>query len=503
MTVVRDRRNEPLDDKYVQDKIRYRDLYIDRVRKALHDKIANDTLDNLGKGVLKVPIPKETTHQPMFHHAETGDFHKVFPGMVNFDVGDRIKTGGGGGSGGRGNEAGDGEGEDDFIWVNEEDLKSILFEGRSLPDMTKLKAAHINITERRHAGYTNKGPSHRMDMPRTNKKRRTDEIVLSKVSERRILNNLAEQFNLLAQNAEGAETLSLLEKTKEEKTEIAKRVLNFALRGNPHGYEIPEDAVSALHMAVSALKRDFGGRLQAPEQGRIEILDRQLVEHFKMSGKAGDYRDRHLTYEYDDDFPKPSAKAVMFCLMDVSGSMGQEEKNTAKVFFWLLKEFLKEAYEHVELVFIAHTTEAKEVDEKEFFYGQETGGTIVSTCLQKTKEIMAERYPPSDWNIYSAQASDGDNDSRDNAAVEKLMEDLLPHLQSHYYVEVVNEWRKNYRGTSLSDLGQVYEALAEKHEGKVHVAGGILAPKDSLEAFKHFFPVGGKAPAGVYTPAGP
>lgn len=502
MTVVKDRRKEPLDDKYIQDKIRYRDLYIDRIRKALQDKIANDTLENLGKGVLKVPIPKESTHEPMFHHAEDGSFHKVFPGNVKFDVGDRIKKGGGGGKG-RGNEPGDGEGEDDFIWVNEEDLKNILFEGRSLPDMTKLKAAHVNLTERRHAGYTNKGPSHRMDMKRTNKKRRDDELVLGKVSERRIINNLTEQFNILAAKKPGMAAIDLSDKVGEERNEAAQSVLNVVLDGNPRGYEIPEEAVYALHMAVSMLKRDCGGLLQPDELEQMDTLDHHLNEQFKLHSKTGDYREKHLTYEYDDDFPKPSAKAVMFCLMDVSGSMDQEAKNNAKVFFWLLKEFLKEAYDQVEIVFIAHTTEAKEVDEKTFFYGQESGGTTVSTCLQKTKEVMAERYPPSEWNIYSAQASDGDNDSRDNENVRRLMEELLPDLQSHYYVEVINQWNKNsYRG-GISDLGRVYETLSQRHEGKVHVAGGILAPKDSLEAFKHFFPVGGKAPAGVFTPSGP
>lgn len=502
MTVVKDRRKEPLDDKYVQDKLRYRDLHIDRIRKALRDKIANDTLENLGKGVLKVPIPKDTTHEPMFHHAEDGSFHKVFPGNVRFDVGDRIKKSGGGGKG-RGNEPGDGEGEDDFIWVNEEDLKSILFEGRSLPDMTKLKAAHVDLVERRHAGYTNKGPAHRMDMKRTNKKRRSEEIVLNKVSERRIINNLTEQFNILAMQKTGMIALDLSDKTSEEKSEITHGLLDVLLDGNPHGYEIPEEAVYALHMAVETLKRDCGGLLQPDAIDRMDTLEQQLNEQFKIHSAIGDYREKHLTYEYDDDFPKPSAKAVMFLKMDVSGSMDQEAKNNAKIFFWFLKEFLNEVYNQVDLVFIAHTTEAQEVDQQTFFYGQESGGTRVSSCHALTKEIIEARYPPSEWNIYTAQASDGDNSSQDNPVVDKLMEELLPHLQSHYYIEVINQWSKSsYRG-GISDLGKVYEKLAARHEGKVHVAGGIMEPKDSLEAFKHFFPVGGKAPAGVFTPAGP
>ena len=509
MTVVNDRRNEPFDDKYVQDKIRFRDMHMERVRKALHDKIADDSLENLGKGGIRVPVPKATTHEPMFHHENADHFHKVFPGNVRledgsigplgFDVGDRIKKGGGG-SGGGGNEAGEGEGEDDFIWVSEDEIKTILFEGRQLPDMTKLKAAHVNITERRHSGYTNKGPAHRMDMPRTDKKRKADEMILTKVSERRILQNLSEQFNILARQMPGAEPLDFSGKDKFEKLSAAKGILSFVLGDKAEECEIPEDAVAALSLAVAGLKSKLQGAVSAEEQERITILEDRLVDQFKIRGKAADFHDRHLTFEFDDEFPRPSAKAVMFCQMDVSGSMGQEEKNTAKVFFWLLKEFLKEAYDQVDIVFISHTTEAKEVDEKTFFYGKETGGTLVSSCLKLTKEVIAQRYPPGEWNIYSAQASDGDNVSEDNAVVQKYMEELLPDLQSHYYVEIVNEWRKRYNNGTLSDLGKVFEKLERSHEGKVHVAGGLMAPKDSLEAFKHFFPMGGRAPLGVYSP---
>lgn len=494
MTVIHDRRQEPPDDKYVQDKIRYRDLYMDRIRKALHEKIANDSLDNLGKGGLNVPIPKETTHQPVFHHAEDGGFHKVFPGNIKFDVGDRFRKSGGG----------KGKVEDDFIWLNEEEVLDILFEGRSLPDMTKRKAAHVKLMERERSGYTNKGSSHRMDMVRTDKKRRDDKMVLTKTSERRIIANLTEQFNILSRPVAGAEHLDLSEKTKEEKDDIAQRVLNFVLKGNPQGHALPEGAIMALDMAVATLKRDMISLAPPEDRERIETLESHLREQFKIRERAGNFHERHMTYEYDDDVPKPSAKAVMFWEMDVSGSMDQETKNTAKVFFWLLRKFMEESYAQVEIVRISHTTEAKEVDEKTFFYGQETGGTIVSSCLQKAKEIIAERYPPEEWNIYSAQASDGDNDSRDNEMVARLMEELLPSLQAHYYVEVPNEWsRVQGKISPLSKLGRVFEKLIGKYPGKVYVASNIRAPKDSLEAFKHFFPVGATAPAGVMTPGGP
>lgn len=515
MTVVRDRRDEPADDKYGTDKLRFRDLYIKQIRKAMHEKIASDSLDNLGKGGFKVPIPAGTTREPIFHHTQSGVLRTVFPGNVRFeignprvfagnlkfDVGDRIKKPQGGGGGG-GPEAGDdGEGTDDFLWINEEEFKNILFEGRSLPDMTKLKGEHIKEMEHVHSGYTNKGPAHRMDMPRTDKKRREDEIVLSKVTERRILLNLCEQFNILARQTGGVEpvaSITIEGKTKEERKDVAVKALHYALGDQVEGIQIPESAVAALTMAVNDLKKKVNGVLaDPPDADRLSILEARLDEHFKAHSKAGDFREEHLTYEYDEDRPRPGAKAVMFFKMDVSASMTQEEKNNAKVFFWLLSQFLKEAYDRVEFVFITHTSVAKEVDEQTFFYGNENGNTLVSTCHKMMLDIIKERYDPSEWNIYSAQASDGDNAGHDNDVVVKYMRELMPMIQSHYYIEVPNKYRP---GTGLSDLGLVYEKLAAESGGKIRVASDIRAPADALEAFKYFFPVGTRAPTATYNP---
>ncbi len=107
--------------------------------------------------------------------------------------------------------------------------------------------------------------------------------------------------------------------------------------------------------------------------------------------------------------PVPTAKAVMFCLMDVSGSMDEARKDLSKRFFILLYLFLTRHYEKIDIVFIRHHTQAQEVDEENFFRARETGGTVVSSALVLMDEIIKERYSPSDWNIYAAQASDGDN----------------------------------------------------------------------------------------------
>jgi uncharacterized sporulation protein YeaH/YhbH (DUF444 family) len=130
----------------------------------------------------------------------------------------------------------------------------------------------------------------------------------------------------------------------------------------------------------------------------------------------------------------------MFCLMDVSGSMSESMKDLAKRFFLLLHLFLSRKYEHVEIVFVRHTSQAKEVDEETFFRSTETGGTVVSSALEEMRRIVAERYPLEDWNIYAAQASDGDNYSGDSETCTRLLRDeLLPLCQYFAYVEVVDE----------------------------------------------------------------
>jgi uncharacterized sporulation protein YeaH/YhbH (DUF444 family) len=127
----------------------------------------------------------------------------------------------------------------------------------------------------------------------------------------------------------------------------------------------------------------------------------------------------------------------MFCLMDVSGSMSEHMKDLAKRFYALLYLFLKRRYKHVEVVFIRHTHEAAEVDEHTFFYSRETGGTVVSTALEEMASIVEERFKPSDWNIYAAQASDGDNAPSDNAKTAALLTStILPACQYYAYLEV-------------------------------------------------------------------
>jgi uncharacterized sporulation protein YeaH/YhbH (DUF444 family) len=144
-----------------------------------------------------------------------------------------------------------------------------------------------------------------------------------------------------------------------------------------------------------------------------------------------------IRYRRFETMPKPVAQAVMFCLMDVSGSMSEHMKDLAKRFYMLLYVFLTRRYRHVEIVFIRHTDRAEEVDEDTFFHGPASGGTLVSSALQAMHEIVRSRFRPADWNIYAAQASDGDNSSSDSEAVSRLLtEMILPVSQYFAYLEV-------------------------------------------------------------------
>ena len=170
----------------------------------------------------------------------------------------------------------------------------------------------------------------------------------------------------------------------------------------------------------------------------------------------------------------------MFCIMDVSGSMGQWEKEMSKRFFMLLYLFLVRNYKRVDIIFIRHHTVAKEVDEEEFFYSRETGGTIVSSALQLMSDIIKERYSPEQWNIYGCQCSDGDNWYNDSKIAQELLtNDLLPQCQYFAYVEI------DERGGKNSDLWPYYEEVAAKFP---HLAMTVIkAIEDIFPVFRGLF----------------
>jgi uncharacterized sporulation protein YeaH/YhbH (DUF444 family) len=175
--------------------------------------------------------------------------------------------------------------------------------------------------------------------------------------------------------------------------------------------------------------------------------------------------------------PVPTSKAVMFCLMDVSGSMDEERKGLAKQFFILLYLFLTRHYEKIDIVFIRHHTQAQEVDEDTFFHATESGGTVVSSALELMQKILEERYPAAEWNIYGAQASDGDNFSNDSGRCRDLLSDvLLPLCRYFAYVQVAD---------TEQDLWEEYAQLAEAHAN--FAIRKVTTPENIYPIFRDLF----------------
>ena len=173
----------------------------------------------------------------------------------------------------------------------------------------------------------------------------------------------------------------------------------------------------------------------------------------------------------------------MIATVDVSGSMNEHMKDLAKRFYSLLYLFLNRRYEHVDVVFIRHTHEASEVDEQTFFYSRETGGTVVSSALVLMDEIARARYPTSEWNIYGAQASDGDNWHHDSGRCRELLaEKILPLCRYFAYVQVADEEQ---------NLWEEYSALAA--ENKVFAIRKVTEANQIYPVFRDLFKKEGAA----------
>ena len=369
------------------------------VRRAVDKAVAERSIADASKGGA-VSIPTDGIGEPQFHlSSESGEREYVRPGNKDFVAGDRIdKPKGGAGGSGR-DGAESGSDQDPFSFaLTEAEFLDILFEDLELPDLVKASLKDVSAKEFRRAGYTNDGATPNLAVLRT------------------------------------------------MRVSMSRR---FALR-RPTKAE-----VDRLEAELAAL--------QAPaDEVRIGDLRRD-IELLKRRQRSVPFIDP-IDVRYNRFTPTnvPRAKAVMFCLMDVSASMGEREKDLAKRFFILLHLFLKRKYERVDIVFIRHSHEAAEVDEQEFFYGRDSGGTVVSSALKAMIAAREARYPAADWNVYCAQASDGDNsggDSRDCVAL--LAEAILPLTQYYAHIEIAAEGAINSDESRHTDLWRAYASLKE------------------------------------------
>jgi uncharacterized sporulation protein YeaH/YhbH (DUF444 family) len=369
------------------------------VRRAVDKAVAERSIVDASKGGA-VSIPTDGIGEPQFHLSnESGEREYVRPGNKDFVAGDRIDKPKGG-AGGSGREGAEsGSDQDPFSFaLTEAEFLDILFEDLELPDLVKASLKDVSAKEFRRAGYTNDGATPNLAVLRT------------------------------------------------MRVSMSRR---FALR-RPTKAE-----VDRLEAELAAL--------QAPaDEVRIGDLRRD-IELLKRRQRSVPFIDP-IDVRYNRFTPTnvPRAKAVMFCLMDVSASMGEREKDLAKRFFILLHLFLKRKYERVDIVFIRHSHEAAEVDEQEFFYGRDSGGTVVSSALKAMIAAREARYPAADWNIYCAQASDGDNsggDSRDCVAL--LAEEILPLTQYYAHIEIAAEGATNSDESRHTDLWRAYAGLTK------------------------------------------
>ncbi|HYG89350.1 MAG TPA: YeaH/YhbH family protein [Azospirillum sp.] len=361
----------------------------EQVVKAVRDASSKRSIQDVESGD-KISISTGGVREPSLHRANSGGLRDyVVPGNKEYVEGDTIPRPEQGG--GRGSEGSpDGDGEDDFRFVlSREEFLDIFLEDLELPDLVKQKVKQSESFSLTRAGFTPSGSPANLNLVRT------------------MRNSLSRRI--------------ALKRPKPAEMEELERLLK-----------------------------------EAEERGDSEEMRelREALEHKHLRSKRIPFIDPiDVRYNRFESVPKPIAQAVMFCLMDVSGSMTEHMKDLAKRFFMLLYLFLKRRYRSVDIVFIRHTHEAKEVDEETFFYSTETGGTVVSTALEEMQRVVQERYPENEWNIYAAQASDGDNMSSDNARSAALLRDvILPLCQYFAYIEVAAE-----HNMGLSALGRETE----------------------------------------------
>ena len=358
---------------------RFLKRYRKHIKRAVADAIGNRSITDIESGE-QISIPSKDINEPIFHHGKGGHNENVLPGNSDFIAGDHIpRPQGGGGAGGRGSGASnEGQGEDDFVFnITQEEFLDFMFEDLELPNMIKRQLAGNEEFKLRRAGISNEGTPGRINIVRS----------LRSANARRI-----------------ALTGSKRRKLKELQAELEQlEAVDPVLREHQRIEELLEK-IAKLNAAIQ----------------RVPWLD-----------------DFDLKYNLHVKEPNPQSKAVMFCIMDVSGSMDQATKDIAKRFFILLYLFLQRNYQRTEVVFIRHHTSASEVDEQEFFYSRETGGTIVSSALKLMNEIIDDRFPIGEWNIYGAQASDGDNWNDDSSICREIISNqILPKVQYFSYIEI-------------------------------------------------------------------
>ncbi|WP_427981332.1 YeaH/YhbH family protein [Agarivorans sp.] len=392
--------------------------YKSQIKRAVNDAVNQRSIQDLENSE-SISIPHKDITEPFFHQGEGGHRQRTLPGNDQFGTGDKIERppqGEGSGSG-DGDASDQGEGNEDFQFnISKDEYLDILFDDLELPNLQETDVDSIVEYKTARAGFTNDGVPANINVVRS------------------LQNSLARR---MAMGGEKRRKLRALEQQLLEQ------------QSDP---QVPHSDIEALKKEIAELKQKLAS---IPFIDTFDLKFNNFAKH-----------------------PVPSSQAVMFCLMDVSGSMDQATKDMAKRFYLLLYLFLTRSYEKIDVVFIRHHTQAKEVDEQEFFYSQETGGTIVSSALNLMEEIIQQRYPKNQWNIYAAQASDGDNWADDSPKCRQILEKhILPCSRHYAYIEITNRAHQSL-WHEYEQLTEIFSNFSIRH---------ITTPDEILPTFRDLF----------------
>lgn len=409
-----------------------RQRFLKRIKATIKEQlpkiIGGRSLKDIDKSGGQIKVKRKTINEPFIHHGDGGNNDHVLPGNDEFTEGDRIPKPGRQ-NGGRGTSGDDGE--DEFIVeLSREEFLNSFFEDLELPDMALTELSKLKEYKRENAGFQPDGSPNHLSVERSFRHSLGRRITLRSSIDKKVE---------LAENS-----LRDLEYSKFDK------ISNYS---DDELTEINEE-ISRLNLVLEKLQK------------RRENIP--LFEEMDLRYRSSIKKEVPITH------------ATMIMIMDNSGSMGIKEKTIARKFFWLLYSFLSRQYESVDMVFISHTETAREMEEEEFFNTRISGGTIVSSALDLTSEIIKERLAGK-TNIYVAQVSDGDNDDTDNGTcVEILEDDILPQVRYFAYIQVDSYHR--------SAPGALYDYGLWKSYTNVASNNSKLQPRRVFEE-KDIYPV--------------
>jgi uncharacterized sporulation protein YeaH/YhbH (DUF444 family) len=394
------------------------------IREAVKEALKNRKVSEVDGGE-RVTIRSKSLREPSFSHGRgVGQRDFVLPGNEEYQVGDGVAKPPAGGGGGRGREGSpDGEGQDEFTFsLSREEFLDLFFEDLKLPNLVKVKLKDLKSNKPVRAGFTVDGSPSRLNYVRSMRNSLGRRIALRRPTEAEIK---ALEDEIAAAEAE----------TPRDEQRIAE--------------------LKARHTHKVRLRRSIA---------YLDPID--------------------LRYNRFSRAPKPTTQAVMFCLMDASASMTESLKELAKRFFMLLHVFLTRHYREVHIVFIRHTSTAAEVDEETFLRGVETGGTVISTALEEMLRVVKERYSPADWNIYAAQASDGDNFHDDMPrCIDLIRNEILPICQYFAYIETAHGER--FSDTLETVVWSGYSAVAKSTP--TFAMRRVTSPEEIFPVFRELF----------------